>query len=231
MKLPLYISLPHTGTRVAPELKDLCILRREDILADCDAGAASIYSSLQEHAEGFCSTGISRSLVDLNRSPRDIGGSGVIKNYTCWNVPVYRQFPDDALIETVLEHYYFPYHEKLSAAADTGKIRLGLDCHTMSAVGPPVGPDPGRKRPLVCLSNMDGTCPEAWIRSLANCFSEVFREKVAINVPFRGGYIIRSHATEMAWVQIEISQTGAYSNTFKRNCVLEGLKRFCHTVW
>jgi N-formylglutamate deformylase len=231
MRLPLYISVPHAGKRVAPELQNLCILRREDILADYDKGASAIYSSLQEHVEGFSTTDISRSLIDLNRSPEDIGGNGVIKSHTCWNVQVYRDFPDDNLVKTVLGRYYFPYHAKLSATAGSGTIRLGLDCHTMSAVGPPIGPDPGRKRPLICLSNRDGTCPEEWIHCLAGCFSQVFKENVAINSPFRGGYIIRSHASEMAWMQIEISQTDNYTNAFKRNCVLEGLQRFCDTVW
>jgi formiminoglutamase len=100
----------------------------------------------------------------------------------------------------------------------------------MSAVGPPVGPDPGQERPLVCISNADGTCPQEWIMNLAGCFSAVFKQKAAINKPFRGGYITRSHAVEMPWLQIEISRTDTYSNDFKRNCVLEGLHRFCQTL-
>lgn len=230
MRLPLYISVPHAGTQMVPELQGLCLLRREDILADYDADADTIYSPLQDHVEEFCTTDISRSLIDFNRSPDDIGGNGVIKSHTSWNVQVYNSFPDDKLVQTVLGRYYFPFHDKLSAATQNGKIRLGVDCHTMSTIGPPVGPDPGRKRPLVCVSNRDGTCPEAWIHGLANCFAGVFREKVAINTPFRGGYIIHSHASEMPWVQLEVSQTTSYPIAFKKNCVLEGLRRFCHTV-
>ena len=231
MKLPLFISVPHAGTRVPPEVRDSCVLRPEDILADYDAGADSIYGHLQEHAAGFCTTDISRSLIDLNRSPDDIGGNGVIKDHTCWHVPVFKSFPDAKLIRNLLGRYYFPYHEKLSAAAGSGTIKLGIDCHTMSAVGPPLGPDPGQERPLICLSNGDGTCPEKWLSSLVRSFAEVFREKVAINTPFRGGYISRKHAAEMPWVQVEISQTAAYSDEIKRNYVLEGLQRFCHTLF
>jgi N-formylglutamate amidohydrolase len=231
MKLPLFISVPHAGTQVPPELKDLSVLRMEDMLADYDAEADSIYSFLQEHAAGFCTTDIARSLIDLNRSPKDIGGNGVIKDHTCWNVPVFRTFPDAKLIRHLLARYYFPYHEKLSAGAGTGTIQLGIDCHTMSTIGPPLGPDPGRERPLICLSNAGTTCPEKWINSLARCFTEVFKEKAAINTPFRGGYISRKHAAEMPWLQLEISQTEAYPSEVKRNYVLEGLQRFCHTVF
>ena len=230
MRLPLHISVPHAGTRVPPEVQGLCVLNRKDLLAGSDVGADAIFFPLQDHAAGFSATDVARSLVDLNRAPDDIGGNGVIKNHTCWNIPVYSIFPNGKLIRDLLERYYIPYHEKLSAGAAMRSIKLGIDCHTMSAVGPPVGPDPGRKRPLVCVSNAEGTCPDAWIKKLALSFASVFGEDVAINTPFRGGYITRSHADEMYWIQVEISQTGAYSNEFKRDCVLAGLQSFCHSV-
>jgi len=229
MKLPLFISVPHAGPHIPPEVRDLCLLRRQDILADYDAEARFIYFTLEKYAAGFCTTEIARSVVDLNRAPDNIGNDGVIKSHTCWNVPVYRKFPDKKLIAVLLERYYFPYHKKLSAAGYNQAIRLGIDCHTMSAVGPPIGPDPGRERPLVCVSNADGSCPQEWIISLANCFGEVFKEKIAVNTPYQGGYITRTHAAEMPWLQIEISQTRTYSNDFKKNCLLEGLQRFCNT--
>lgn len=227
MKLPLFISVPHAGTLIPPEVMNLSILHPQDILADHDAGAYSIYFALEDYAVGFCTTAIARSMVDLNRSPEEIGGDGVIKSHTCWNVPVYSNFPDENLIRDMLDKYYFPYHEKLTAAASHRGIRLGIDCHTMSAVGPPVGPDPGQERPLICVSNADGTCPREWITALAKCLEEVFRERVAINIPFRGGYITRFHAAEMPWLQVEISRTSSYSNEEKRACLLDGLERFC----
>jgi formiminoglutamase len=230
MRLPLYISVPHAGTRLPSEVKNLCVLPTEDLLADYDEGADFIYSPLQEYVTGFSTADVARSLIDLNRAPYEIGGDGVIKSQTCRNIPIYRNFPDNRLVQALLAHYYFPYHEKLTTGAAMKGVRLGIDCHTMAAIGPPVGPDPGMKRPLVCVSNGDGTCPDAWISGLASCLASVFKAKVAINTPFRGGNITQAHAAEMPWLQIEISQTAAYSIEFKRACVLEGLKRFCNTV-
>ena len=227
MKLPLLVSVPHAGIRVPPEVADICLLSANDILADSDEGAGDIYHGLEKHCQEFITTEIARAVIDLNRAPDDIGGDGVIKSHTCWNVPVYKNFPDANLIRGLLDRYYFPYHEKLAAGPTHRGIRLGIDCHTMSAVGPPVSPDPGRERPLVCLSNADGTCPREWITALAKSLEEVFREKVAINIPFRGGYITRFHAAEMPWLQVEISRTGSYSNEYKRDCLLDGLQRFC----
>lgn len=231
MQLPILISVPHAGTRIPPEVNGLCLLSQSDILTEYDAGSDTIYCSLEEHVTGFCTTDIARSLVDLNRAPDDIGGNGVIKSHTCRNVPVYRHFPDKNLVQQLLDRHYMPYHEKLSAAASTDTIKLGIDCHTMSAVGPPVSPDPGRERPLVCLSNANGTCRQEWLDSLATCLAAAFKEKIAINAPFRGGHIIRTHAAEIPWLQVEISQTEAYSDDFKKNCLLEGLHRFCHTLF
>jgi len=231
MSLPLYISVPHAGTDVVPELLHLAALSPEEILAERDTGADAIYFPLREQAAGFLTTDIARVMVDLNRAPGDIGGNGVIKSHTCMNVPVFRDFPDPELIRDILTSYYYPYHEKLSAGARISSVQLGIDCHTMSATGPPVGPDPGRARPLVCLSNGGNTCPEPWLEIMAACFAGVFGEPVAINTPFRGGYIIRAHAGEMPWLQLEISQTAAFSDDFKSDCVLEGLQTFCHTVF
>ena len=231
MKLPLLISVPHAGNDIPPEVRDICLLTPEDIIADSDEGADAIYFTLKKHCAAFFSAAVGRAVVDLNRAPDDIGGDGVIKTHTCWNTPVYSKFPDSQLIQKLLARYYFPYHNALSETAHRKKIRLGIDCHTMSALGPPVGPDPGQQRPLVCISNADGTCPQEWMSSLAECLAQTFNTDVSINTPFRGGYITRQHASEMFWVQIEISRTDSCSNDFKRECVLEGLHRFCHTVF
>jgi formiminoglutamase len=227
VKLPLLVSVPHGGLCIPPEVENICKLSREDIAADSDEGSTEIYYGLKEWCESFIVTDIVRAVIDLNRAPGDIGGDGVIKSHTCWNVPVYSKFPDESLIATLLERYYFPYHEKLSSGANCKNIRLGLDCHTMSAVGPPVGPDPGQVRPLVCISNNDTTCPQEMIESLATCLAVSFKEEVSINKPFRGGYITRSHASEMSWIQVEISRTEACSLKFKRDALLKGLQHFC----
>ena len=101
---------------------------------------------------------------------------------------------------------------------------LGVDCHTMAATGPPVGPDPGTGRPWVCLSNGDGTCPPEWIDSLQECFQRHLDGPVKVNDPFRGGYITRSHAAEMPWIQIELSRAPFLPDDGKRQVVLAALR-------
>jgi N-formylglutamate deformylase len=128
-------------------------------------------------------------------------------------------------IETLLEIYYRPYHRALSDVPEG--VLLGVDCHTMAAEGPPIGPDPGSKRPSICLGNREGTCPDEWLHSLADCLARASGERVSVNDPFKGGYIIRSHASELPWIQLELSREPFATNSQKRRFVLEALDDWC----
>jgi len=225
MKLPLLMSVPHAGERIPPEALPFCILTPDEVVRDSDEGAREIYS-LEDEVEAYHTTSIARAIIDPNRPEDDRRRDGVVKTHTCWDVPVYDRFPPEEVIETLLERYHRPYHRRLRELAG-GKVRLGVDCHTMAAHGPPVGPDPGRERPAVCLGNADGTCPADWLEELAAAFSGVFGLEVARNRPFRGGFIIRSHSGLLPWVQIELSRAGFLSNAQKRQGVREALRRFC----
>ena len=46
---------------------------------------------------------------------------------------------------------------------------------------------------------------------------------MTINDPFRGGFITRSHAAEMPWVQLEMSRAPFASNAEKRQRMLRAL--------
>lgn len=225
MSLPLLISVPHGGLDVPAEVADLCILTREEIVGDGDAGAAEIYS-IGDEVAAFVTTDVARAFVDLNRAEDDRGQDGVVKTHTCWNEPVYRSLLDKELIEQLLAAYYRPYHARLTASCRP-PVRLGVDCHTMAAIGPPVGPDPGKERPWVCLSNGSGTCPREWLDALANCFYRALGRTPSINEPFTGGYITRTHAVEMPWVQLELSRGPFMSLKQKRECVLRALRDWC----
>jgi formiminoglutamase len=214
------ISVPHAGLKVPPEVEELCTLTDRQIAEDGDEGADEIYS-IQKEVISFVTTDIARAAVDLNRAENDRRADGVVKTHTIWEVPVYREPLSDELVETLLAKYHRPYHKELSSLAKNA--RLGVDCHTMAAVGPPVASDAGKQRPLICLSNGDRTCPDTWLKQLAECFERAFQVEVSTNFPFRGGHIIRSHAHELPWVQVELSRAPFLSNDQKRSCILKAL--------
>jgi formiminoglutamase len=134
------------------------------------------------------------------------------------------------LIESLLAKYHRPYHKRLSNLANKGVI-LGIDCHTMAQTGPPVGPDPGLRRPWVCLGNAhNATCPADWIESLAECFSTEFFNDVSINEPFAGGYITRRHGEEILWIQLELSRDPMINDGEKAKRILQALTRWYKMV-
>jgi formiminoglutamase len=225
MTLPLLVSVPHAGLRVPDEVDQLCVLSEQEIVEDGDGGAAEIYD-LQSVVRRLVTTDVARAIVDVNRPEGDRGADGVVKTHTIWSVPVYSEPLSAELVERLLELYHRPYHRQLTAGASEGVI-LGVDCHTMAAKGPPIGPGAGIERPHVCLSNADGTCPDAWIRSMAACFERAFGEPPAINDPFRGGWVVRSHARELPWIQVELSRAMFFSNDEKRRRVLAALEAWC----
>jgi hypothetical protein len=65
------------------------------------------------------------------------------------------------------------------------------------------------------------------MRSLAQCLERASGESVSVNHPFKGGHIIRSHAAELPWVQLELSRAPFATNREKRMFVLEALGEWC----
>ncbi len=227
MTLPVVMSVPHAGTSVPAGIEKLCALQEADIVRDGDEEAADIYLPAAASCASLVTTDIARAVVDVNRAADDRSRDGVVKTHTCWDVAVYRTYPDEETIQGLLADYYHPYHDKLSrCGAEAG---LGIDCHTMAAHGPPVGPDPGAERPAVCLSNADSACPQSWLESLARCFEEAFERPVSVNAPFRGGYIIRRHANECPWVQIELSRAPFCSTADKSQRFISAVETWVRT--
>ena len=230
MTLPIAISVPHAGVRIPQEAATYCQLTREQIIKDGDEGAAEIYD-LQDEVAEFITTDIARAVVDLNRSVEDRGPDGVVKTHTIWKEPVYREPLSRDIIDLLLGRYYRPYHVRLSEVSGCG-LRFAVDCHTMAAEAPPIGPDPGAKRPEVCIGNVHGrSFPEAWTTIFHQAFQDAFAGfHVILNQPFAGGYITQTHSSEMPWVQIELSRSGFLPTCEIRERVIRALQRTCRKL-
>ena len=225
MTLPLVVSVPHAGLCVPAEVASACTLSAAEIEADSDGGADEIYSFAGE-AGAFVTTDVARAVVDVNRARDDRRLDGVVKTHTSYEVAVWDPPLSEAQVEGLLDTCYDPYHERLTELGLSGRWPLGVDCHTMAAAGPPVGPDPGRERPWVCVSNADGTCPQEWVDTLREGFRQQLDGPVRVNDPFRGGYISRSHSAEMPWIQIELSREPYLPLDRKRQVVLNALRHW-----
>ncbi len=169
MKLPLLISVPHAGLRVPAEVASYCSLTPQQIVEDSDEGAAEIYD-IGSEVEACLTTDVARSIVDLNRAVDDRRPDGVVKTHTCWEAPVYETFPPDDVVEALLSRYHRPYHAALTQLARRG-VRCGIDCHTMLAKGPPIGPGPRSRTPLGLLEPWRGDLPATVDQNAATLFS------------------------------------------------------------
>jgi N-formylglutamate deformylase len=223
---PFLISIPHGGDLVPPEVQDRVTLSPQDICYNSDPRTREIYH-FSDRVAGVVDTPIARSIIDLNRAPYDLpprNPDGVVKMATATGIRVFRegQLPGIHLINDLLSRYYYPYHRRINELLESGQIGIAFDCHSMLPFAPPMWPDSGKSRPIVCLGNSGNsmgeaanrrsppTCPPAWIRELAGTFHEVFGDfgDVAINEPYPGGFIIRSHFRQkrIPWIQVEISR-------------------------
>ena len=223
MTLPVLISVPHAGLNVPSDVQSYCQLDTRQIIDDGDQGADEIYA-LASEVTAFVTTDIARAVVDMNRAQDDRRADGVIKTHTCWNIPIYNQPLPEPVIQTLLQQYYHPYHQQLSTGAN--KVKFGIDCHTMAICGPPIGPDPDQPRPFICLSNVNETFPKHWMERLACCFQQIFDVEISVNMPFKGGFIIQSHAHEMPWVQVEMSRSNIITNEQKRAYFWKAISTF-----
>ncbi|MFK7740095.1 MAG: N-formylglutamate amidohydrolase [Planctomycetota bacterium] len=225
--MPIALSVPHAGLVVPDFLTDNYLLSSEQTVADGDVGSFEIYS-LQDEVAHFTRADLARAVLDMNRSATDTERpDGVVKTLSCWQEPVWRRPLTQAERAGLIQDFHKPYHRTLRSFA--GKAKLSIDCHTMSDVGPPIGPDPGRRRPLICLSDGDGTtCPASWVAAMQECLARYFSGDVHINEPFHGGYITRSHGSEMPWLQLELSRTDELSIAEKREGVRRALHDWCH---
>lgn len=232
MKAPILVSIPHGGWKVAPEVADIWALSEADAFHDGDPFTARIYDfgdrvNAQLVMEQY------RAVIDLNRRPDDLAPQnpdGVVKSHTCYKVPVYKPgcLPGAELRQTLLDKYYYPYHRALDEAMARADIKLGVDCHSMAAVAPPIEACAGTPRPLICLGNLGDakgeaapphsrvTCPAELLRFVAAELERVLEHEdvelavpavAALNVPFGGGHITRRvGAGPKPFLQIELSR-------------------------
>jgi formiminoglutamase len=230
MKLPLIVSIPHGGLEVPDEVAALQMLSADQVRVDGDEGAAEIYA-LEDSVRHVLRASVARAFVDLNRPPDDRGRDGVVKTHTIFEEPIYRRPLSEREARLLIERHWEPYQARLRRLASDPSIRLGIDGHTMAAVGPPIARDAGQRRPRVCLGDGQGAFPEEWKASLTRCFNEHFGDDVVWNEPFRGGYITRELGRVKPWLQIELARTQSPPYGEQRDALAAALGAWCGDVF
>ena len=214
-RLPVLISVPHSGQFIPPEIKSTIDAQFIDPTQDCDFFVNHLYHFASELGVGLIKAHYSRYVVDLNRDLKPLYDDGrvitsMIPERTFLDQPLYDAPLSAAEKERRVRLYYQPYHAELTRILGEIKDRFGvaclLDAHSIKRSVPSIHsitfPD------LILGTNNSTTCP----RSVEEVAIEVLSSaayQLTVNTPFRGGAITRTFADVAAHVytlQLEMSQ-------------------------
>ncbi len=204
----ILILIPHGGYNVPEELKDYTILEKHEIFLEADTGAIELFSFPDTRAH-YLHTDISRLFIDLNRPYTALksNSQSVMNKMTSRNKDIFLpdHFPDEIALANILKRHYFPFHETAEKIINTGRIKLILDCHTVSASAP----SSGAPRPLFTVQNRllkEGPETPCAPIELAERFIELLKKKFSrekgtvctrfsLNHPLFESYIMDRYCT------------------------------------
>lgn len=228
---PVVFDSPHSGTVYPPDFRPavpLQLLRGgEDRFVDELVADAPRHGAVLIEAR-FARTYIdpNRTLVDLDTDLLDAPwpgpvspsehterGVGLIFRAIGDEVAIYDRRLSVAEVQRRIDLCWRPYHEALDAALEEAYRRWvavwHVNCHSMTAIGNALSPDPGRKRPDFVLGDRDGTSCEPAFTAFVGETLEEMGYSVAVNDPYQGAELVLRHgrpAQRRHSLQIEINR-------------------------
>lgn len=214
-EVPVLVSIPHTGVRVPEDVAAA--------LAGSDMAALPMTDwhlhQLYDFLPGLGITSIhavySRFVVDLNRSPRATPlypgrfETGLVPTETFQGEPVFSQPPSAEEIERRRERYHKPYHDELLRLLKALRHRFGfvvlVDAHSVVSVANRLH---DALTSEIYLGDRDGQSCGDWLRdALIDSFT-LQGLRVAVNEPYKGGYITDHYGRmeDVDAIQIEMCQ-------------------------
>lgn len=202
-KVPVIVSVPHSGTAFPEELKTQFLPARAAAPDDTDWFVHRLYDFASVLGITVIHARYSRWVIDLNRDPtsRPLYDDGRIitaltpaTDFLGNEIYTDKKFvPSDREIERRLELYYRPYHRKIESLLAERIEKFGRvllwDAHSIRQLVPTIRPEPF---PDLILGDDDGRSAGQEIIRIA---LETLRGggfQVTHNTPFKGGFITRN---------------------------------------
>lgn len=215
---PLLVSLPHTGTGLAgldERFVSPWLARR-----DTDWWIDQLYDFAADLGATVVRTGISRSVIDVNRDP---SGVSLYPGQNTTELCPTTTFDDDALYKPGQEpkaaeiaerrvNYFEPYHAALSA--EIARLRalhphiVLYDCHSIRSVLPHLFEG---ELPVFNLGTNDGNSADPELQDRVQAIMAATGQSWVVNGRFKGGWITRHNGRPVDGVhalQMELSNRG-----------------------
>lgn len=216
---PLIVSIPHTGTDIPPDIEARMAspwLARKD----ADWWIHKLYDFAADLGATVIRTGISRSVIDVNRDPSGqslypgMTTTGLCPVETFDGEPLYKpgQEPDAAEIEERRERFFAPYHAAIEGhiarLTEGGRAVALYDCHSIRSVVPRLFD--GELPQFNIGTSGDATCDPALTAAVERICDATGLTRVT-NGRFKGGWITRHYgrpAQGVHAVQMELACRG-----------------------
>lgn len=221
------VEVPHGGTDTPAELGSMVLASEYDRRRDADLFVDDLYANAPAIGAAFLRTGVSRYVVDLNRSADDVdpdsveGASqkratqprGVIWRVTTEGKPVLPAPLSAEELRLRIERYHAPYHNALRTTLDALRERFGyallVAAHSMPSVGRAGHTDPGGRRADVVPGTQGRTSAHPAFIDLVDAHFRAAGLSVRHDDPYRGGYTTQHYGRPREGihvVQIELSR-------------------------
>jgi len=201
-QVPIIISVPHCGTQFPEELIDQYkpeLIKAPD---DTDWFVDRLYDFAPAMGMTMITANYSRWVIDLNRDPeskplytdgRIITGLCPTTNFLGESIYKDNRNEIDTIeIKRRLDHYYWPYHNKLGELLASTKNKFGKvllwDCHSIRQYVPTIHKE---KFPDLILGDADKTSASPGLIETTLSALEESGYQISHNYPFKGGYITR----------------------------------------
>jgi N-formylglutamate deformylase len=229
---PLVFDSPHSWPEWPAHATDPLVPRKV-LQSSWDAYVDELWGQALEGGVPLLAARFHRACIDANRGRDDIDaqmlqgawptlllptrksavGMGLIRRDALPGVPMYAGKLPVVEVRERIARYYDPYHAELARLIGAAHQRFGfachIDCHSMKSVGNAMNDDPGRARPDIVVSDLDGRASaREFTAHVATGLAELGL-RVQVNDPYKGAELIRRHgrpAQGRHSVQIEINR-------------------------
>jgi N-formylglutamate deformylase len=213
--VPLVVSIPHTGTWLPEAVRASLASPAMHAQPMTDWHLHLLYDFLPALGATTIFATVSRFVVDLNRPPQPRAlypgrfETGLVPLETFHGEPVFREPPRAAEIERRRLAWHAPYHERLQRLLDDARAQFGrvvlIDAHSVASVPNRLH---GALERQIYLGDRDGATCGAWLRDALYQGFVAEGLEVALNDPYKGGYITDHYGRQDAVeaIQIEMAQ-------------------------